>query len=274
MSKDKFQAAIIQLCSGRSVGENITSTETLVRQAAKQGAAYVLTPENTTLMEIETGKAFSALEAEEGNSHIAHFSALAKELSIWLHIGSMGIRQENGQMLNRSILFQPNGDIADYYDKIHMFDVDLPGGEHYRESDNFQAGDKAVLTSLPFGKLGMSICYDLRFPALYRLYAQNGASFLTIPAAFTKITGEAHWHVLLRARAIENGCFVFAAAQGGKHENGRETFGHSLIIDPWGKILAEARLEPGIIMATIDPDQVEKVRAQIPVLKHERPITL
>lgn len=271
MTDNRFKAAIVQLCSGRNIPANIQAADKLIRQAAAQGADYILTPETTTLMELESGKAFSALEPMENNSHVAHFSDLAKQLKVWLHIGSMGIRLDDGRMANRSFLFQPDGVISKTYDKVHMFDVDLPSGEHYRESEDFRPGDKAVLADLPWGTLGMSICYDLRFPAFYRNLAQHGASFLTVPSAFTKITGEAHWHVLLRSRAIENGCFVFAAAQGGRHENGRDTYGHSLIIDPWGKILAEAGTQSTVIMARIDPDQVERVRAQIPVLKHERP---
>ncbi len=268
MTNKTFNVAIVQLCSGLDIQKNIGAAEKLVRQAAARGADYIQTPETTTLMELEAGKAFALLEPKQGNSHVQHFSDLAKELGVWLHIGSMGIRLECGRMANRSFLFQPDGRVSDVYDKMHMFDVDLPGGEQYRESQDFRPGEKAVLAQTPWGGLGMSICYDLRFPALYRFLGQNGASFLAVPSAFTKVTGQAHWHILLRARAIETGCFVFAAAQGGRHENGRDTFGHSLIIDPWGKILAEAGTEPTVIMATIDPGQVKKVREQIPSLKH------
>ena len=171
---------------------------------------------------------------------------------------------------NRSFLIDPHGEIVARYDKIHMFDVDLADGESYRESNNFRPGELAVLHDLPWGRLGLTVCYDLRFPALYRALAEAGASFLAIPSAFTRQTGEAHWHVLNRARAIENGSFVLAAAQGGKHENGRETFGHSLVVDPWGRIIAEGGTEPGVVMAEIDPAEVAAARARIPSLQHGR----
>ncbi len=271
MSNTTFKAGLVQLCSGRNIEYNISQAEHFIRQAAAQGADYILTPETTTLMELESGSAFAALKPWRDNPHVAHFSALARQLKRWLHIGSLGIALDDGRMANRSVLFDPMGKITHFYDKVHMFDVDLPSGEHYRESEDFRAGEKAVIAPLPWGQLGMTICYDLRFPQYYRDLAKAGCHFLTVPAAFTKVTGEAHWHILLRARAIENGCFVFAAAQGGHHENGRDTFGHSLIIDPWGKILAEAGLEPTVIFADINVAQVQTVRMQIPVLKHERP---
>ena len=182
----------------------------------------------------------------------------------------MAVLVSEGRLANRSFLITPNGDIAARYDKIHMFDVDLGGGESYRESSNYRPGELAVLAELPWGRLGLTVCYDLRFPALYRALAEAGASFLAIPSAFTQKTGEAHWHVLIRARAIENGAFVFAAAQGGKHENGRDTFGHSLIVDPWGKILAEGGTEPGVVMAEIDPAEIAAARARVPSLQHGR----
>ena len=172
--------------------------------------------------------------------------------------------------VNRSFLIDPQGEIAARYDKIHMFDVDLAGGESYRESRSYRAGELAVGADLPWGRLGLTICYDLRFPALYRALAEAGASFLAIPSAFTRQTGEAHWHVLMRARAIENGCFVFAAAQGGKHENGRETFGHSLVVDPWGRVLAEGGEEPGVVMAEIDAGRRRDGARPHPSLQHGR----
>jgi predicted amidohydrolase len=189
---------------------------------------------------------------------------------VTLHVGSLAIQASPDRAANRSFLIDPHGEIKARYDKIHMFDVDLANGESYRESNNFRPGEIAVLTDLPWGRLGMTICYDLRFPALYRALAEAGASFLAVPAAFTKQTGEAHWHVLLRARAIENGCFVLAAAQGGTHENGRATYGHSIVIDPWGKVLAEGDTEPGVVMAEIDPAAVVAARAKIPSLQHGR----
>jgi predicted amidohydrolase len=187
-----------------------------------------------------------------------------------VHIGSLAIRISPDRAANRSFLIDPKGDILARYDKIHMFDVDLAGGESYRESRNYRPGELAVLADLPWGRLGLTVCYDLRFPALYRALAEAGATMLAIPSAFTKQTGEAHWHVLIRSRAIENGCFVFAAAQGGRHENGRDTFGHSLIVDPWGRTIAEGGTEPGVIVAEINPAEVVNARARIPSLQHGR----
>jgi len=195
---------------------------------------------------------------------------LARQHEIFVHIGSLAIKISPDKAANRSFLIDRRGDIVARYDKIHMFDVDLANGESYRESNNFRPGELAVLADLPWGRLGMTVCYDLRFPALYRALAEAGASFLAIPAAFTKQTGEAHWHVLMRARAVENGCFVFAAAQGGAHENGRSTYGHSLVVDPWGQVLAEASDEPGVILADVDPAAIAAARGRIPSLQHGR----
>ena len=201
---------------------------------------------------------------------LAAFTAAARKHGIWLHIGSMAVKVGERRLANRSYLIAPDGEISARYDKIHMFDVDLGNGEVYSESVNYQAGSSAIVADLPWGKLGLTICYDLRFPALHRALAKAGATFLAGPAAFTRVTGEAHWHTLLRARAIETGAFVLAAAQGGRHENGRETFGHSLIISPWGEVLAESGIEPGVIVAEIDPHRVDAVRSKIPSLTHDR----
>lgn len=270
----KFKAALVQLCSGRDVGKNIAAASDLITAAAAAGADYIQTPENTQLMELEKPRLMAELQPEEGNAAITAFSGLAAALTKWLHIGSLAIKRPDGKIANRSFLFAPDGRIAARYDKIHMFDVDLGNGEAYRESATYQPGSEAVLASLPWGKLGMTICYDLRFPALHRALAQGGASFIAVPAAFTRITGEAHWITLLRARAIEAQCFVMAAAQGGKHENGRETFGHSVIIAPWGEILAEAGTEPGFVMAEIDLARVTEARRKVPSLQHDRPFAL
>jgi predicted amidohydrolase len=221
-------------------------------------------------MEVKRERLFSTIVAEEQDTSLATFRELARKLGIYVHVGSLAIKAGPERASNRAFLIDPRGAIAARYDKIHMFDVDLSGGESYRESRTYRAGELAVLSDLPWGRLGITICYDLRFPALYRALAEAGATMLAIPSAFTKQTGEAHWHVLNRARAIENGCFVFAAAQGGKHENGRETFGHSLIVDPWGRILAEGATEPGVVMAEIDIGEVAKARARIPSLQHGR----
>jgi predicted amidohydrolase len=267
-----FRAALIQMRSGRDVAKNLADAADLVREAARKGAQYVQTPEITTLMELDRKRLFEAIRIEEGNSAVSFFSALAKEKGIWLHIGSMAVLLANEKIANRSFLLGPDGDVHARFDKIHMFDVELPGGETYRESRNYQAGDTAVLAALPWGTLGMTVCYDLRFPHLYRALAKGGADFLAIPSAFTRKTGEAHWHVLLRARAIENGCFVLAAAQAGKHESGRETFGHSLIVSPWGDIIAEGDgAQPGVVVADIDPRAVLEARQRIPSLQHDRP---
>ena len=213
---------------------------------------------------------FAAIVPEEEDTSLATFREIARRLGIYLHVGSLAIKLSSEKAANRSFLIDRTGEIVARYDKIHMFDVDLAGGESYRESRNYRPGELAVASDLPWGRLGLTICYDLRFPSLYRALADAGCSFIAIPAAFTKQTGEAHWHVLMRARAIENGCFVFAAAQGGRHENGRDTFGHSLVVDPWGNILAEGGTEPGIVMAKIDPAEVAKARSRIPSLQHGR----
>lgn len=270
VSAPHFKAALVQLCSGRDVARNISAATDLIRAAAAAGADYIQTPENTQIMELEKPRLMAQLQPEAGNTAIGTFSGLARELKRWLHIGSLAVKCDDGKIANRSFLFAPDGAIAARYDKIHMFDVDLGNGEAYRESATYQPGSKAVLAELPWGKLGMTICYDLRFPALHRALAQNGASFIAVPAAFTRITGEAHWITLLRARAIEAQCFVLAAAQGGKHENGRETFGHSVIIAPWGEILAEAGTEPGFVLAEIDLTKVAEARRKVPSLQHDR----
>jgi predicted amidohydrolase len=273
-SSRTFRAALVQLCSGRDVDRNVTDAVALIREAAAGGAQYVQTPEVTTLMELETAKLFAAVEPEDGNRALQTFRDLAADLKIWLHIGSMPVKVAADKIANRAYVLSPDGAIAATYDKIHMFDVDLPNGESYRESKNYRPGDKAVVAALPWGGLGLAICYDLRFPQLFRALAKSGAKFLTVPAAFTKVTGEAHWHTLLRARAIESQCFVFAAAQGGRHEHGRDTYGHSLIISPWGQILAEGGVQPGVIFADVDLQAIEDARSRVPSLGHDRPFTV
>jgi len=265
-----FTAACVQLCSGRDMAANIETASTLIREAASQGAQIVFTPETTHLMEREGKRLMELVRPEDEDPGVAAFTDLAKDLGIWLNIGSLAIRLSETQVANRSFLIAPDGSIAATYDKIHMFDVTLPTGEVYRESKSYRPGGRAVLAQTPFARLGLTICYDLRFAGLYRSLAKAGAQVLTVPAAFTQVTGEAHWHVLLRARAIETGCFVVAAAQGGTHENGRETYGHSLIIGPWGEILAEGGTEPSVILAKIDPAKIEEVRGRVPALHHDR----
>ncbi len=270
-SPTQFKAALVQMCSGRDVAKNVADASNLIRLAASHGASYIQTPECTTLMELEKPRLLAALEPESNNTALQKFSDLARDLKKWLHIGSMALKAEDGRFANRSFVFSPDGAVAARYDKIHMFDVDLGNGEVYRESARYVPGTQAVIADLPWGPLGLTICYDLRFPALHRALAQGGAKFLAVPAAFTRVTGKAHWHTLLMARAIETQSFVFAAAQGGLHENGRETFGHSLIISPWGKKLAEAGVEPGVITADIDLEELSEARRRVPSLIHDRP---
>src|SRR5271169_5005266 len=265
-----FRVGLIQMRSGRSPAANVEAAVKLIDAAKRDGADYVQTPEMTNIMEVKRDKLFAAIAPEEQDASLAAFRDVARRHAIWVHVGSLAVKVSPERAANRSFLIDPRGDIAARYDKIHMFDVDLANGESYRESRSYQAGDLAMVADLPWGRLGLTICYDLRFPALYRALAESGSTFLAIPSAFTKQTGEAHWHVLNRARAIENGSFVFAAAQAGRQENGRETYGHSLIVDPWGQIIAEAGVEPRIVLATIDPAQVSAARAKVPSLLHGR----
>ena len=265
-----FNVALVQMRSGLTPVPNLDIAVRLIAEAKAAGADYVLTPEMTNILALKRDLLFAAIVPEEEDATLATFRELARKHGIYLHVGSLAIKVSPEKAANRSFLIDPTGEIVARYDKIHMFDVDLAGGESYRESRNYRPGELAVAADLPWGRLGLTICYDLRFPALYRALADAGSSFIAIPAAFTKQTGEAHWHVLIRARAIENGCFVFAAAQGGRHENGRDTFGHSLVVDPWGRILAEGGAEPGVVMASIDPAEVVKARARIPSLQHGR----
>jgi predicted amidohydrolase len=265
-----FTAGLVQMRSGLSPQANLDAAARLIVEARDRGADYVLTPEMTNILEVKRERLFAAIVPEESDASLAAFRELARTLRIFLHVGSLAIKLSPERAANRSFLIDRGGEIVARYDKIHMFDVDLAGGESYRESRSYRPGEIAVTADLPWGRLGLTVCYDLRFPALYRALAEAGSSFLAIPSAFTKQTGEAHWHVLNRARAIENGSFVFAAAQAGRHENGRETFGHSLIVDPWGQIIAEAGVEPDIVLATIDPAQVTAARAKVPSLAHGR----
>jgi deaminated glutathione amidase len=265
-----FRIGLIQMRAGRSPAANVEAAAGLIEQAKRDGADYVQTPEMTNIMEVKRDRLFAAITAEEEDPSLAAFRDLARRHAIWVHVGSLAVKVSPERAANRSFLIDPRGDIAARYDKIHMFDVDLANGESYRESRSYQAGELATVADLPWGRLGLTICYDLRFPALYRALAESGSTFLAIPSAFTRQTGEAHWHILNRARAIENGCYVFAAAQAGLHENGRETFGHSLVIDPWGRVVAEGDAEPGVVMAEIDPAAVGTARARIASLQHGR----
>lgn len=270
MNGGSFKAAMIQMRSGLQPGANVDVAVRYIGDAKSAGAEYVLTPEMTNILAANREQLFAAVVEEEADASLAMLREVARKLGIYVHIGSLAIKISPDRAANRSFLIDPKGDILARYDKIHMFDVDLADGESYRESRNYRPGELAVLADLPWGRLGLTVCYDLRFPALYRALAEAGAIMLAIPSAFTKQTGEAHWHVLIRSRAIENGCFVFAAAQGGRHENRRDTFGHSLIVDPWGRIIAEGGTEPGVIVAEINPAEVANARARIPSLQHGR----
>jgi deaminated glutathione amidase len=271
MSADRtFTAAMVQMRTGLLPESSLEQGVRLIRQAAVQGADYVLTPEVSNMMQLNRKALFEHLANEEDDVSLKAYRTLASELKIHLHIGSLALRASAERAVNRSFLIGPDGLVIASYDKIHMFDIDLPGGESYRESANYQPGETAVIADLPWGRMGLTICYDVRFPALYRALAETGASFLAVPSAFTRKTGEAHWHTLLRARAIENGCFVFAAAQAGMHENKRETYGHSLIVAPWGEVLAEGGVEPGVFAARIDPSLFETARKAVPSLQHGR----
>ena len=271
MSADRsFTAAMVQMRTGLLPEPSLAQARRLLREAAAQGAANEQTPEVSHNMQLNRTALFAHLQSEADDVSLKAYRALAAELKIHLHIGSLALRFSEEKAVNRSFLIGPEGNILASYDKIHMFDIDLPGGESYRESANYQPGETAVISDLPWGRIGLTICYDVRFPALYRALAEAGASFITVPSAFTRKTGEAHWHTLLRARAIETGCFVFAAAQSGLHENKRETFGHSLIVDPWGEVLADGGTEPGVVLARIDPSKVETAHNTIPSLQHGR----
>jgi len=265
-----FRIGLIQMRSTRTPQANVDAAVKLIGEAKQGGADYVQTPEMTNIVESNRERMMAALVPEENDTTLATLREVARTLGIHVHVGSLAVKVSPDKAANRSFLIDPRGEVIARYDKIHMFDVDLANGESYRESRNFRSGDIAVVADLPWGRLGLSVCYDLRFPSLYRALAEAGSIFLAIPSAFTRQTGEAHWHVLMRARAIENGSFVLAAAQGGTHEAGRETYGHSIVVDPWGRVIAEGGTEPGVIFAEIDPAAVATARAKIPSLQHGR----
>jgi predicted amidohydrolase len=272
-----FKVACVQTTTGPDVATNIEHASGLINDAAKAGANLIVLPEVVNVMDLNRKDLATKTVFEDEDTALKAFRLLAAKLDIWLLIGSLVIKHtaldDNGnpKFANRSFMIDNTGEVTARYDKIHMFDVDLDDGESYRESNAYEPGSEAVLTDTPWGKLGMTICYDLRFPYLYRHLAHEGAKFLAIPAAFTRPTGKAHWHVLMRARAIENGCFVFAAAQCGDHGEGRLTYGHSIIVDPWGEVLADGGEQTGFAIAEIDVDQVEAVRAKVPSLSNDRP---
>lgn len=264
------RVACIQLTSGPDIAANLALIAPQLAAARQQGATLIALPENTVCMAGDDATRRAAAHPEAQHPALPFFAAQAQQLAAWILAGSLWIKREDGKHYNRSYLFAPNGSVAATYDKIHLFDATLAKGEHYRESDTVAPGNRAVLAETPFGRIGLTICYDLRFGKLYRDLAQAGASMMTVPAAFTVPTGEAHWHSLLRARAIENACFVIAPAQCGTHAGGRRTFGHSLIIDPWGTILAEAGDTPTIITAELNLADIDRVRQMLPSLRHDR----
>lgn len=266
--------ALVQMRSSIEMARNVKDAEALVREAAATGAVYVQTPEVSNIFDPDKERLKAVIASEADDPLVRRLAELAKELNIHLHAGSVAVKAGDGRIANRSLVFAPDGNIVARYDKIHLFDIDLPNGESYRESATYAPGETAAVADLPFAKLGLCICYDVRFPRLANAYANAGACVLTYPAAFTVPTGQAHWHVLLRARAIETGSFVLAAAQGGDHDGGKSTYGHSLVISPWGEILAEAGTEPCLITAEIDPEESRLARQRIPALKNAREFRL
>ena len=269
-----FKAGMVQLRSGTDVPRNLKDASALIKGAASQGATFISTPEVTNVFEPDRDRLKAIARTEAEDMSVKGFSELAAKLGIHLHIGSMALKGEDDKLVNRTILFGPGGKTIARYDKIHLFDVDLPNGEVYRESASYTGGKEAVVVETPFAKLGLTICYDVRFPALHCALAMAGANVLLVPAAFTVPTGKAHWHVLLRARAIETGSFVIAAAQGGKHDSGRETFGRSKVINPWGEVICEANTDPDFKVFEIDPEESAAARAKIPNLQHAREFTM
>lgn len=268
-----MRIAVFQMTAGIDPEENLCALRTAIAQAADGGANILFTPEMSGLIDQDRARSESVIRSEDHDDVLSAVRAEASQRGLWVHLGSLAIRDEaSGKRLNRGYLIDPAGEICARYDKIHLFDVDLPSGESYRESNAYAAGEDAVLALTPWGKLGLTICYDLRFPDLFRALSNAGADIMAVPAAFTVPTGEAHWHILLRARAIESSTFVIAAAQTGLHDDGRRTFGHSLVIDPWGGVLLDAGSAPGVYFADLPLEMLADVRRKIPVLRHRKHI--
>ncbi len=259
-----MRVACIQGCAGDDMAANLDVVERAVREAAAGGATFITTPENVALMAEDRDSLFAQTPTEEAHPAVARFAQLAADTKSWLLAGSIAVRSDDDRLSNRSFLFGPDGRIVATYDKIHMFDVELPGGESYRESKNYRPGGRAVVSELPHARLGMTICYDIRFPHLYRSLAAAEVDIITVPSAFTKVTGKAHWHILLRARAIETGAFVVAPAQVGRHPAKRETYGHSLVVTPWGDVIMDAGRGTGVFFADLDLSAVSRARASVP----------
>ncbi|HEY8594619.1 MAG TPA: carbon-nitrogen hydrolase family protein [Devosiaceae bacterium] len=271
----RIRVAVAQMCSGTRPESNLATIAALAGEAAAGGASYVLTPEMSVAFAADREGLAQVSEPFSQNSAIAECSSLARRNGLYLHLGSLAVRSGDGRHANRSVLFAPDGEIAATYDKIHLFDADPPGDRPYRESETYRGGDRAVVTTAPGFGLGLTICYDVRFSGLFSTLADAGADVIALPAAFTVPTGSAHWETLVRARAIETGCFIVAAAQAGRHENGRSTYGHSMVVDPWGEILAIADGESeGLIFADIDLEAVGHARRRVPALANRRPFSL
>ena len=266
-----FTVACLQTNTGLEMEAEIEKLRPLVREARARGADFIATPETALMGDRKRARMLDKAREEADHPGYPAFAQMARETGAWLLAGSFTVKLDAEHVANRSVLFDPTGAAVASYDKIHMFDVDLEGGDSYRESATVRSGGRAVLAPTPWGLMGLTVCYDLRFPQLYRALAQAGASILTVPACFTRYTGQAHWHVLLRARAIETGCFVIAPAQVGTHADGRETYGHSLVVAPWGEVLADGGEAVGITLAQIDMTRVAKARGMVPSLAHDRP---
>lgn len=271
-----MRGALLQLCSSDDPAENIETVRTMLAEAAGQGAAFILTPEVTNCVSLSRSRQREVLRLAEDDPTLAALRETAREHQIWLLLGSLAVKTGDAdrRFANRSFLIDPDGEIRAEYDKIHMFDVDIDDAESFRESSGYRPGRRAVVTDTPFGRLGLSICYDLRFPLLYQALARAGARILTVPSAFSPVTGAAHWHSLLRARAIETGCFVLAPAQSGTHKaqwgKQRKTYGHSLAVSPWGEVLLDAGTEPGVYTFDLEPNSVDDARRRIPSLQNAR----
>ena len=274
MKPEPFRVACLQMQTGNDLGANLESVRHMTREAAVNGAQFVLTPEYALMMD-GSGRSMRERALDpDGAPALAELQSLARESGVWLLVGSLTLRTESDRIANRSYLLGSNGEVVATYDKIHMFDCVLPDGKAIRESSAYRPGTEAVVADTPWGKLGLTVCYDLRFPQLYRALAKAGASYLSIPSSFQRITGKAHWHTLLKARAIENACFVFAPAMCGEHPGNRTTYGHTLVVDPWGEVLADGGEAPGIVYAQVDPTRVEDVRRMLPCLEHDREFTV
>ena len=270
LPSEKFRVVLLQMQTGNDLAANLQSVKSMTREAAGNGAHFVMTPEYTLMMD-GSGRVMRerALEAD-GQPVLGELQALARELGLWLLVGSLTLKTEGDRIANRSYLLASDGRVVSSYDKIHMFDATLPDGKVIRESSAYCPGERAVTADTPWGTLGMTVCYDLRFPQLYRALAKAGAIYLTVPSSFQRATGKSHWHALLKARAIENACFVFAPAMCGEHPGHRTTYGHSLVVDPWGEVLADGGEAPGVVCADIDPQRVQQVRGMLPCLEHDR----